>query len=127
MRYILIDLRLVEFIYLVFTHMSGESYRRRLWSLLLCLYDVFHTLINSLVSWVNGLICEAVWSSGKESLRPVSRRTSVRRRLGFSFSSKVVVCGHGTVCVGTLTINENIKMAYIAVHLHAGFILVLTM
>ena len=42
---------LVEFMYLVFTRMPGESYRRRLWSLLLCLCDVFRALINSLVCW----------------------------------------------------------------------------
>ena len=40
---------LVEFMYLVFTCMPGESYRRRLRSLLLCLCDVFRSLINSLV------------------------------------------------------------------------------
>ena len=40
---------LVEFTYLVFTRMPGESYRRRLKSLLLCLCDVFRALINSLV------------------------------------------------------------------------------
>ena len=40
---------LVEFMYLVFTHMAGESYCRRLKSLLLCLCDVFLALINSLV------------------------------------------------------------------------------
>ena len=37
------------FMYLVFTRMPGESYRRRLRSLLLCLCDVFRALINSLV------------------------------------------------------------------------------
>ena len=40
---------LVEFMYLVFARIPGESYRRRLRSLLLCLCDVFHVLINSLV------------------------------------------------------------------------------
>ena len=40
---------LVEFMYLLFTSMPGESYRRRLRSLLLCLCDVFRALINSLV------------------------------------------------------------------------------
>ena len=35
--------------YLVFTRMPGESHRRRLWSLLVCLCDVFRALINSLV------------------------------------------------------------------------------
>ena len=39
---------LVELMYLVFTCMPVESYRRRLRSLLLCLYDVFRALINSL-------------------------------------------------------------------------------
>ena len=39
------------FIYLVFTRMSGESYCRRLMSLLLRLSDVFRALINSLVYW----------------------------------------------------------------------------
>ena len=35
------DVLPVVFMYLVFTHMPGESYRRRLRSLLLCLRDVF--------------------------------------------------------------------------------------
>ena len=35
--------------YLVFTRMPGESYCRRLRSLLLCLCDVFRAQINSLV------------------------------------------------------------------------------
>ena len=43
------DVPLVEFIYLVFTHMPGESYYRRLRSLWLCLCNVFRALINSLV------------------------------------------------------------------------------
>ena len=40
------DAPLVEFLYLVFTRMPGDSYRRRLRSLL-CLCDVFGALINS--------------------------------------------------------------------------------
>ena len=44
-----IDVPLVEFMYLVFTHMSDESYRRRLRSLLLYLCYVLRALINSLV------------------------------------------------------------------------------
>ena len=40
---------MVEFMYLVFTRMPGESYRRRLRSLLLYLCYVFRALINSLV------------------------------------------------------------------------------
>ena len=41
------DVPLVEFMYLVFTRMPGESYRRRLRSLLLYLCYVFRALINS--------------------------------------------------------------------------------
>ena len=37
--------------YLVFTRKPGESYRRRLRSLLLYMCDVFRALINSLVCW----------------------------------------------------------------------------
>ena len=43
------DIPLVEFMYLVFTRIPGESYRKRLWSLLLYLCYVFRALINSLV------------------------------------------------------------------------------
>ena len=35
------DVPVVEFMYLVFTRMPGESYPRRLRSVLLCLWDVF--------------------------------------------------------------------------------------
>ena len=41
----------MEFIYLVFTRVPGESYRRRLRSLILCLCDVFRGPVNSLVCW----------------------------------------------------------------------------
>ena len=47
------DVPPVEFIYLVFTHMPGESYCRRLRSLFLCLNDVFRALIDLLVCWFN--------------------------------------------------------------------------
>ena len=49
------DVLLVEFMYLVFTRMPGESYRRRLRSLLLYLCTVFRALINSVVwkYWLN--------------------------------------------------------------------------
>ena len=45
------DIPLVEFMYLVFTRMPGESYHRRLKSLLLYLCYVFRALINSLECW----------------------------------------------------------------------------
>ena len=38
--------------YVVFTRMPGESYRRRFKSLLLCLCYVFRALITSLVCWL---------------------------------------------------------------------------
>ena len=43
------DIPLVEVMYVVFTRMPTESYSRSLTSLLLCLYDVFRALINSLM------------------------------------------------------------------------------
>ena len=48
MEYVFEDVPLVEFMYLVFTCMPGESYCRWLRSLLLCSCDVFRALINSL-------------------------------------------------------------------------------
>ena len=46
---IYVHVRLVEFVYSVFTCIPGESYHMWLRSLLLCLCDVFQALINSLV------------------------------------------------------------------------------
>ena len=46
---IIYDVPLVEFMYLVFTHMPVESNRSRLRFLLLCLCYVFRALTNSLV------------------------------------------------------------------------------
>ena len=46
---VLTGLYLVEFMYLVFTRMPGESYRRRFRCLLLCLREVFGALFNSFV------------------------------------------------------------------------------
>ena len=43
------DIPLVEFMYLVFTRMPGETYRRRPGSLMLHLCDVIQALITSLV------------------------------------------------------------------------------
>ena len=51
------DVALVEFMYLVFTGMPGESYRRWLRSLLLYLCYVFPALINSLVCWFSRKYC----------------------------------------------------------------------
>ena len=61
---------LVEFTYLVFTCMPGDSYRRRLQSLLLCLCYVFRALINSLVCWfctsTPGLVLFQIATPGHE-------------------------------------------------------------
>ena len=46
------DVTLVEFMYLVFTRVPGESYRKWLRSLLLYLCHVFRALIISLVFWL---------------------------------------------------------------------------
>ena len=53
------EVPLVEFMYLAFTRMPGESYRRWLRSLLLYLCDVFRALIISLVCWFF-LLCFSV-------------------------------------------------------------------
>ena len=45
---VLMNIPLVEFVYLAFTRMPGKCYRRRLGSLLLRLCDGFRALINSL-------------------------------------------------------------------------------
>lgn len=49
------DVPLVEFKFLVFTRMPGESYYRQPRSLLLCVGDIFQVLINSLVCWLMGM------------------------------------------------------------------------
>ena len=48
---LLLDVLLVEFMYLVFTRMPDESYRRRLRSLLSYLRYVFRALVTSLLCW----------------------------------------------------------------------------
>ena len=53
------EVPLVEFMYLAFTRMPGESYRRWLRSLLLYFCYIFRTLINSLVCWFF-LLCFSV-------------------------------------------------------------------
>ena len=52
---------LVEFTYLVFTSLPGESYSRQLRSLLVYLCNVFRALINSLECWC---IYKNVWLCG---------------------------------------------------------------
>ena len=57
---------LMEFMYFVFTRMPGESYRRRLGSLLLYLCDVLRAVINSLVCWLcfTLITFAVVWALG---------------------------------------------------------------
>ena len=57
------DVPLVEFTYLVFSRLPGESYRRKLRSLLLCLCDVLRALITSLVSAVGLVLFRLLLSS----------------------------------------------------------------
>ena len=54
------DVPVVEFMYLSFTRMPGESYLRRFRSLLLYLCYVFRALINSLVCCVCMCACVCV-------------------------------------------------------------------
>ena len=56
------DVPLVDFMYLVFTRMPGESYRRWLRSSLLYLCDVIRALINSLVCWYPAPVGGGVYS-----------------------------------------------------------------
>ena len=66
------DVPVVQFMYLVFTRMPGESYRRPLRSWL-CLRDVFRALINSLVCWKSMSLTCPSW------LRLTIRRSRVCR------------------------------------------------
>ena len=66
--------------YLVFTRMPGESYRRRLRSLLLYLWYVFRALINSIVCWFYLLIIIVIMSS-RESVSPEIKIQSLMYRL----------------------------------------------
>ena len=56
LMHLLEDVPLVEFIYLVFTRMPGESYHRRLRSSLLYLCYVFRALISSFVLTVQSVL-----------------------------------------------------------------------
>ena len=64
--------------YLVFTRMPGESYRRRLGSLLLCLCDVFRALINSLVLVLTKLNRDRQTDSERETETDSDRQTDRR-------------------------------------------------
>ena len=65
---------LVEFMYLVFTCMPGESYHRRLRSLLSYMCCVFQVLINSLVCWLCrnalGLVLFQIFAGQDNGWRP---------------------------------------------------------
>ena len=54
-------------LYLIFTCMPGERYCRQLRSLLLCLYDIFQALINSLLCWFWPSFCFRLFTP---NLRP---------------------------------------------------------
>ena len=60
------DVPLLEVTYPVFTRLPGESYRRQLRPLLLCLCDVFRVLINSCACWLlvaSGWALQKIFSS----------------------------------------------------------------
>ena len=54
--------------YLLFTRVPGESYRRRLRPLLLCLCDVFLALISSLEAGRGGVRVCAGWPGYTDNL-----------------------------------------------------------
>ena len=68
MEFMYLVFTLMEFMYLVFTRMPGESYRRRLGSLLACCCGIFRTLIN--LSWVL-IPARVFWASFCFRLFPV--------------------------------------------------------
>ena len=68
------DALLVEFMYLVFTRIRGESYRRLLRSLLLYLCYVFRALTNSFVFWLESLAFETKFSRVFLSLQQITVR-----------------------------------------------------
>ena len=90
--YIFEDVPLVEFMYLVFTSMPGESYLRRLSylrSLLLYLHYVFQALINCLVCWYDSLHLTSAnlfWHTGELYVSGPGggpgNKTRLGRRLG---------------------------------------------
>ena len=65
----LLDVPLVEFMYPVFTCMPGESYRRWLRSLLLCLCDVFQVLPSVLIldCWSQVFKKKGGWVDGQRN------------------------------------------------------------
>ena len=81
------DVPQVVFMYLVFTPMPGESDRRRCRSLLLCLWDVFQALINSLVWWF--FPCHGI-CSGSES----SFQQQIPQILNFCWPASLCLCSN---------------------------------
>ena len=71
-----------EFVYLAFTRMPDESYRRRFRSLLLCLCDVFRELINSLMYFI-----------GTKENSSVKTQTSPRKSVLVADSSMIENAG----------------------------------
>ena len=64
----LVPVPLMEFMCLVFTHMPGKNYSRRLRSLLLCLRDVFWAPVNSLAcSFLCYLSIAEIWNKPGET------------------------------------------------------------
>ena len=90
---------LVEFMYLVFTHMPGESYWRRLRSFSLRWCDIFRALINSLLFLVTLLLIFANLGLSGHLLLQVTRqnnsdKNSFRSFLNCPERNTVVILHH---------------------------------
>ena len=86
------DLPLLDVTYPVFTRLPGESYRRRLRPLLLCLCDIFWVLINSCACWLlvaSGSAVQKMFSSQNLittlTPRPTGRTLRKSRSRSFFF------------------------------------------
>ena len=120
---------------IVFTRMPGESYRRRLESLLLCLCDVFPAVTNSLECWfctgtlglnlfqivarlvlLLSFVCWAVqwsWFARVNALCNLSRRKS--REVAASLPGQFLSRRCFTLCV-TIEVGPRIAMQYKCQH-----------
>ena len=83
------DVPLVEFMYLVFTRIPGENYRRRLRSLLLRLCDVFRALIYSLACWFIAAVSIQILKTAPKYINFVCKTNECRREfLDFNQSGR---------------------------------------
>ena len=89
------DVLRVEFMYLVFTRMPGESYLKRVRSLLLCLFNVSRVLTPSFVVFISWSVLLQKWigTSNYKTMCILPWLTVVWPFLSFfSFSFLSIVC-----------------------------------